>query len=101
MSLDLSKPVQTRDGRKVRILCTDAKSAYPVIGLIEDCGHEVQGTWTAGGRNHRAFETDYDLINAPTKRTVWIDKAALALGRLIGTYYTDKRPDCIPIEIEY
>ena len=42
---DPTKPVQTRDGRKVRILCTDARLSYchnegitmsPIVALIED-----------------------------------------------------------------
>ena len=28
-----SKKVVTRDGRKIRIICTDAKSDYPIIVL--------------------------------------------------------------------
>ena len=30
-----SRKVITRDGRKARIICTDAKGGYPVIGLVE------------------------------------------------------------------
>ena len=30
-----SKKVVTRDGRKIRIICTDAKTPYPVIALVE------------------------------------------------------------------
>lgn len=31
-----SRKVITRDGRPVRILCTNAKRTYPVVALIED-----------------------------------------------------------------
>jgi len=31
---DPSKPVQTRDGLPARIICTDAKCDFPIIGLI-------------------------------------------------------------------
>ena len=31
-----SRKVVTRDGRPVRILCTNARRSYPVIALIED-----------------------------------------------------------------
>lgn len=35
--IDFSKPVQTRDGRKVRVICTDRKNKhYPVIALVVD-----------------------------------------------------------------
>ena len=30
-----SMKVVTRDGRKARIICTDAKNNYPIVALIE------------------------------------------------------------------
>ena len=33
---DPSKKVVTRDGRPVRIICTDARGEYPIIALVED-----------------------------------------------------------------
>lgn len=33
---DPSKKVVTRDGREVRIICTDMKSEYPLIALVTD-----------------------------------------------------------------
>ena len=34
MSVDWTKPVQTRDGNRVRVLCTDRKDALPVLALV-------------------------------------------------------------------
>lgn len=31
------KPVCTRDGRKARIICFDAKGNNPIVALIYDC----------------------------------------------------------------
>lgn len=50
--LDFSKPVTTRDGRKVRILCTDAPGPFPVVGYI--IGNDPFGsirlcTWASNG----------------------------------------------------
>ena len=33
---DPSKKVVTRDGREVRIICTDMKSVFPIVALIYD-----------------------------------------------------------------
>lgn len=33
-AFDPTKPVQTRDGRKARIICTDAKGVLPIIALV-------------------------------------------------------------------
>ncbi len=41
-----SRKVVTRDGRPVRILCTDAKSDYPVIGLISSNGGDYPENYT-------------------------------------------------------
>ena len=35
-----NRKVVTRDGRNVRIICTDAKGDYPVIGLISSLDNE-------------------------------------------------------------
>jgi hypothetical protein len=73
---DPSKPVQTRDGRKARIVCTDRKSAYniSIIALIQEsngfefaCGYFSDGRHEigAGGGEHKS-----DLVNIPEKRWV-------------------------------
>lgn len=36
-----SRNVVTRDGRQVRIICTDAKCETPIVGLIRTDGEEV------------------------------------------------------------
>ena len=70
--LDFSKPVQTRDGQPVRILCTDRKHPnYTVIGLIEIDGLELDTTkyWTEDGHYFSTRKEDYlDLIQAPQPR---------------------------------
>lgn len=66
MAIDWTKPVQTRDGRKVRVLCTDGPDLrYPVIGLVD--GELRPETWTIGGRFARSADnpTHLDLINTP------------------------------------
>ena len=48
-----SRKVITRDGRKARIICTDAKNNYPIVALIETsngkerqpCGYKKDGTY--------------------------------------------------------
>ena len=68
--LDFSKPVQTRDGQPVRILCTDRKHPhYTVIGLIEINGLDVTKYWIEDGHYFPTRKEDYlDLIQAPQPR---------------------------------
>jgi hypothetical protein len=64
---------ETRDGRKARVLCTDAKFIYPCVGYIElDHGDVKLVTWTLGGRFHGS-DSDHneDLIRP------WVDRPAV------------------------
>jgi hypothetical protein len=63
--LDLSKPVQTRDGALVRIICTDATPTYPIVGVRAG----MVRCWLAEGRFAQA-ETTLDLINVPPPEIV-------------------------------
>jgi len=73
--LDLSKPVETRSGRKVRILCTDAKDDYPVVGLVQNTAHdgEYVERWSLTGQYHLSKGNPLDLVNVAVEHTVWIN----------------------------
>lgn len=69
-TFDPTKPVQTRDGRKVRILCRDFKSPdYSIIGLIERGADDEQvQSWTNSGRAYTdSIVNPDDLINIPAE----------------------------------
>ncbi len=72
MKLKLSSRVQTRDGRKARIICVDAKGYYPVIALVEDGGAEWPRLYTESGHYHNvlAVAVGLDLIPITPKRKV-------------------------------
>ena len=69
-----SQKVVTRDGRAVRIVCTDMKSEYPLIALITDKKDNTESPFIYT-KNGRYFfeETNNDLFFAPTKREGWIN----------------------------
>lgn len=69
-------PVVTRDGRPVRILCTDCKdNNYPIVALINNSGEESVCTFTASGKCLGTGIVDhcYDLFIVPTKRQGWVN----------------------------
>lgn len=70
MSIDFTKPVQTVDGRKVRILCTDrVDNLYPIVGLVIDRGIESTHCWTRTGRDtFGEHDSPWDLINVPPRK---------------------------------
>lgn len=89
-TLDLSKPVQTKDGAKVVILTATAPGPYPVVGYIADefvlSSHGViPRTWTIEGRFNNKLKTDTDLVSTPppmVKR--WLNLYRMACG---NTYH--------------
>ena len=71
---DPSKKVVTRDGREVRIICTDMKSEYPLIALVTDKKDNTESPFVYT-KNGRYFfeETNNDLFFAPTKKKGWVN----------------------------
>ena len=70
------REVVTRDGRKVRIVCTDRKNhdSHPIIALVETDeddekarSYKIDGKWSIDG-----LENYLDLFFAPEKHEGWI-----------------------------
>jgi hypothetical protein len=90
MTFDPTKPVQTRSGKSVRILCTDRKGDYPIVGLTleqeepeED--EEQVDSWQANG--HYAFghgTSSLDLINVPERTELFFN--VYGVGELQTTF---------------
>ena len=69
-----SQKVITKDGKSVRIICTDAKQDYPVIGLLSlDDKSETTVYYKKNGRWLADNQDEWDLFFAPTKREGWIN----------------------------
>lgn len=70
------KPVCTRDGRKVRILCYDLKGAeYPIVALVEahDYLDESISTYDRNGRFDHDRENKNDLMMLSWKKEGWVN----------------------------
>ena len=70
------KPVCTRDGRKARIICFDAKSEQPIIALVEDnhfgeiiTQHHENGAISES----EVMVSNSDLMMLPEKKEGWIN----------------------------
>lgn len=78
-TLDPTKPVQAREGRAARIVCTDRKcrSEYPIIALVEQLdGVEEVFRFTRDGRFIDNTTDAMDLVNIPEKKTVYVNMYA-------------------------
>ena len=69
-----SQKVVTRDGRAVRIICTDAKGDEPIVALLYNKNRDEENVYTYN-RDGRFYKNDscLDLFFAPIKREGWIN----------------------------
>ena len=65
------KPVCTRDGRKARIICFDAKGDKPIIALVEMGTAETPNNYPIDGKAVSAKEASCDLMMLPEKKEGW------------------------------
>ena len=70
---NLSQKVVTKDGRSVRIVCTDAKNEFPIVALITNDDKEVLMDYNNNGKVSPDEITDLDLFFEPIKKEGWIN----------------------------
>ena len=107
--LDFSKPVQTRAGQPVRILCTDRKHPnYTVIGLIEIDGVDITKYWTEDGHYFSTRKEDYlDLIQAPQPRKhaelikTWADDDSVRVKRASYNGWIEDHDPVFHTDVQY
>ena len=63
----------TRDGRKARIICFDAKCNKPIVALIYDCNKETVLQYLENGRFFVDQIDKYDLMMFPQKKEGWVN----------------------------
>ena len=90
-----SRKVVTRDGRRVRIICTDMNyQNYPIVALVQISDKhtkEVINTYTENGKLD--FEHPYrdDLFFAPEKHEGWVNVYEEGTNRYLeGCIYITK-----------
>ena len=69
---DTSRKVVTRDGRNVRIICTDVKGNAPIVAVIEEKDKTENVFRYESDGIMRGYE-DIDLFFAPDIHTGWIN----------------------------
>ena len=72
------KPVCTRDGRKVRIICFDSKNdpQKPIVALVEHNDNELLYEYTIEGKerfSHISTTGTSDLMMLPEKKEGWVN----------------------------
>lgn len=87
-----TRPIVTRDGRNVRIVCTNRKSAtFPIVVLIDGCYQENICAYTKDGLYSHGIECACDLFFAPIKKEGWVNMyKTMSGGAQIGQVYSSK-----------
>ena len=82
----------TRDGRSVRIICTNRKSnTFPIVVLIDGCYQENICAYTKDGLYSHGVECASDLFFAPIKKEGWVNMYKTRSGAAqIGQIYSSK-----------
>jgi len=70
-TLNLSKPVETRDGRAVKLITVSGHDPWPVVGYIED--HDKPQCWTISGKFTLGLVCNTDLVNVEVKHVYWVN----------------------------
>ena len=82
----------TKDGRSVRIICTDAKGNFPIIALVKTYnGSETVLRLKENGRFYNDTENSSDLFFATIKKEGWVNMYKTRSGATqIGQIYSSK-----------
>ena len=72
-----SRKIVTRDGRNVRVLCTDAKGDYPIVALIATLDGSIEFVCKFKKDGHFLDNDDnnsnLDLFFVPEKHERWVN----------------------------
>lgn len=110
--IDFTKPVQTRDGRQVRIYATDGAEPYCIHGATECNGKWCSTSWQRDGSfTHSGKVDNTDLVNVSRKVTLWLNIYGKSSDSTWHAYGYDSRESadrcvgcnritCVPVEVE-
>ena len=83
-----ARKVETRDGRKVRILCTDFNNPdFPVICGVESSTNEQLCSFTRDGSYFIGESSPCDLCFAPEKHEGWVNVYRDFDGLMCGSVF--------------
>ena len=84
-----NRKIVTRDGRSVRIVCTDRKfefsnAQYPILALVkgfDNDSDESSFSFTSDGKETYGYDGNTDLFFAPKKKEKWVNVYGSPDGR--------------------
>ena len=102
---DPNRKVVTRDGRAVRIICTDfGNEFYPIIGELQDEKEPYPRTFTDTGKHLKDIskDDDLDLFFAPEKKEGCVNVYRNAYGAyVLGEIFIGKEHEEVTTGLTY
>ena len=90
------RKVVTRDGRNVRIICTDAKGNFPIIALVETHNDtEVALRLSEDGYFYSNDEDSRDLFFATEKQERWVNIYKNKEGYYPGRFFCSTKEEAV------
>lgn len=103
-----TRPIVTRDGRSVRIICTDRNyKEHPILALVQICGEEIVCAYKEDGVYLGDIECSRDLFFAPeskTKKVGWMNVCKYGDDKqftLVGNVIFPTREEALKCKSEY
>ena len=87
-----NKKVVTRDGRNVRIICTNRQGGDHPILILCSASDGIENCFSCFPNGRRYVDTDscMDLFFAPEKKEGWVNLFNLSEGPYLGSIYSSK-----------
>ena len=95
-NLELAKaghPVQTRDGRPVRIICYDRKDGcYPIVALVNNGNYETTRYYNNNGINKEEIPEDAEIFMSSITKEGWINlyRSSIYVAGVSNVYETEE-----------
>ena len=90
------RKVVTRDGRNVRIICTDAKGNFPIIVLVETHNStEIALRLSEDGHFYNTTEDSNDLFFATEKQERWVNIYKNKKGYYPGRFFCPTKEEAV------
>ena len=90
------RKVVTRDGRNVRIICTDAKGNFPIIALVETHNDtEVALRLSEDGHFYNDAEDSRDLFFVTEKQERWVNIYKNKEGYYPGRFFCSTKEEAV------
>lgn len=103
-----TRPIVTRDGRSVRIICTDRNyKEHPILALVQICGEEIVCGYKEDGVYLGDIECSKDLFFASepkTKKVGWMNVCKYGDDKqftLVGNVIFPTREEALKCKSEY